>query len=281
MLFFTSIVTLAVLLRPSFAIQGRPWHRSQIVTEGEMTEAEYEAYMNFVYRVRNEDALGQKYCDTHNEHSFFNIFKISARCPEPILQHPSHGRDGSKMACNLKALKAPCVIYSFGSEGNFMFENDVAQFGCEIHTFDCFYKPTPGAVPRHVNFYPYCVDGHDHGNYYTIPSLMKMLNHTRVDYLKIDVEGAEHESLPKLKDIPYDQRPAQIAVEIHAWNDKPNSSRSLPKLKRALDLLISLHEMGYRLISREDNLPATCCSEFVFALPDRLPGGGASFPYQQ
>lgn len=256
-----------------WAAINRHFPDSQAITQGEMSAREYAAYIDHLDVLSTDDRQAQAYVETHKGHSFFDLFRLSARCPAPMLQHPSHGRDGSKYACNLAALPKPCVIYSIGSEGNFMFEEAVSQFGCEIHTFDCYHNPV--RPPAYLTYHPWCIDGHDHDNHYTIPTIMNMLGHHHVDFLKMDIEGAEYPSLPKLEDLPPERRPAQIAVEIHPWGHQ----RSVETLRRTISLMRSLARMNYRLLSREDNMPAPCCSEFVYGIPERLPGGVSPYPY--
>lgn len=276
---FFSVHALSLLIFGSslsaWAAINRHFPDSQAITQGEMSAREYAAYIEHLDALSTDDRQAQAYVDTHKGHSFFDMFRLSARCPAPMVQHPSHGRDGSKYACNLAALSRPCVIYSIGSEGNFMFEEAVSQFGCEIHTFDCYHRPAN--PPAYLVYHPWCIDGHDHerDNHFTLPTIMNMLGHHRIDFLKMDIEGAEYQSLPKLEDLHPDRRPAQIAVEIHPWGHH----RNVETLRRTITLMKSLARMNYRLLSREDNMPAPCCSEFVYGIPERLPGGVSPYPY--
>lgn len=258
-------------------VAGRKiYPESQIVTAGEMTTKEYEAYIDFVKRIRSSEDAAHKYIQTHGGHSIFDLFRITMRCAEPMLQYPSSGQDGSKYACDLRSLPKPCVIYSFGSAENYIFEEAVRQFGCSIYTFDCF--AAGQNAPSYITYYPWCVDGHNHDNFYTIPTIMDKLGHKRVDYLKIDVEGAEYAALPAMISLPPERLPRQIAVEIHPSIHPSDQLQGVKRLWQTIDLLLSLHNMGYRLLSREDNLPYRCCSEFVFARPNSMPRP-TPFPY--
>ena len=55
-------------------------------------------------------------------------------------------QDGAKWVCDAELIKeksdkegngAPCLVYSFGSNGNFVFEQEIIeQLRCEVHIFD-------------------------------------------------------------------------------------------------------------------------------------------------
>lgn len=251
---------------------------TQSITDGIMTDKEYAAYIEFLETLRNNRWAAQAYCDTYTGHSFFNMFKISARCSSPLVLYPPDGRDGSYYACNMDKLRKPCVIYSIGSENNFIFEEAIEKFGCEIHTFDC--HASGHGAPASVQYHKWCIDGHNwRGDHFTIGTLMSKLDHKKIDFLKIDIEGTEYPSLPRLADLPPESLPEQIAVEIHPWPELPGHKRTVWKLHATLDLILSLHRLGYRLLSRDDYTPAPCCSQFLFGLPHRLPGGPAPFPH--
>lgn len=274
----TLFVTTLLALVPFGTALDRQFSDTQSITDGILTDKEYDAYIEFLELLRTDDRAAELYVQSHKGHSFFNMFKVSVRCPTPLVLYPSDGRDGSYYMCNMDKLQKPCVIYSVGSENNFIFEEAIEKFGCEVHTFDC-YASGQGAPPS-VNYHKWCVDGHiwreDH---YTIPALIEKLGHKKIDILKIDVEGAEYPAIPRLAGLTYEQLPVQVAVEIHPWPQMPGNQRSVTKLRETLELMLQLHRMGYRLASRDDYPPAPCCSQFLFVLPDRLPGGPAPFPY--
>ncbi len=90
----------------------------------------------------------------------------------------------------------PCVVYSFGSYGNDIFERHIQDNNpnCEIHVFD----PTSAPLERYrYHSVGICGQGDsftDQGKSYPckqLPDIMRELNHTAVDVLKMDVEGSE------------------------------------------------------------------------------------------
>ncbi len=94
----------------------------------------------------------------------------------------------------------PCIVYSFGSHGNDIFERHIQELNprCEIHVFD----PTSTPLERY-NFHSVGICAHGKsfrvkGRYRSksypckqLPDIMRELNHTSLDVLKMDVEGSE------------------------------------------------------------------------------------------
>lgn len=255
----SAIFTLASALTTS--------HENLRHTTGGMTDMEYSKFFDYLTGLH---ADGSAYASTHHGHSFFEMFKTTYSCPE-MRRYPPGTQDGGKYACNMDALTKPCVIYSIGSEGNYLFEEEMLPFGCEIHTFDCFGDYGRNA-PAGVTFHKWCIAGRNEGQFRTLESIMDELGHTRVDYLKMDVEGAEYYAVPHLLDLPKERLPVQFGLEIHPfsfwWH---NEQRSQSTTRATTQLMIDFHRLGYRLVSREDNILARCCSEFLYVLPDELP----------
>ena len=62
-----------------------------------------------------------------------------------FTHRPRHAR-----RCDVGALKAPCVIYSMGSAGDFSFERSMlASSKCDVFTFDCSFDGK-SIDPRHT-----------------------------------------------------------------------------------------------------------------------------------
>lgn len=256
----TALVLVASLLLEPINAVKKPFG----LIVGDMSDAEYSQYIAWLKELRAE---GIWYSSAFNFNSFFDMFKTSATC-QSFRRYPEGLVDGGKWVCNMERLKSPCVIYSIGSQGNYEFEASVLSFGCEIHTFDCFgdYGET---APPGVTFHKWCVSGRDipEKNYYTVPTMMKMLGHERVDYLKMDVEGAEYYAIPQLLTLPRKQLPPQLGLEIHPFSEFWHLEvRSAATLRETVNLMLTFHELGYRLVSREDNCLAYCCSEFLYIL---------------
>jgi len=75
---------------------------------------------------------------------------------------------------------------------------------------------------------------------YTISTIVEKLGHSRIDLLKMDIEGAEYEVLDGLIASPI--RPQQLLVEFH--------HRFIDNgLKRTAGVVAELQEQGYRIMS--------------------------------
>ncbi len=153
----------------------------------------------------------------------------------------------------------PCIVYSFGSNGDDFFELDVHLVypECEIHVFD----PTSGDPPEGwAERYHFHREGLCVGNATTftldertttkeagkkmkkypckdLRGHMNFLGHSHVDILKADVEGMEWDLTARW---PGDlDNVGQILLEFHFWVKRPY----LPRLLR--DHIIPLEKLGY------------------------------------
>ncbi|MCC5845937.1 MAG: FkbM family methyltransferase [Verrucomicrobia bacterium] len=185
----------------------------------------------------------------------------------------AYGSDGGAWQTVLDQLNAESVVYSFGIGREFSFDMDVIQrHGAVVHAFD----PTPDCVewvrnqtlPEQfvfhevglaaedgtLEFFPPRKAGSAHwtplkryrnetrepiqAGVKTLRTLMKELGHTRIDLLKIDIEGGEYAVIDQLIDekIPV----KQILVEFHHAYD------TIP-LSKTVDAVNKLRGAGYRI----------------------------------
>ena len=111
-----------------------------------------------------------------------------------------------------------CVVYSFGSRGDDLFERRVLQLapGCEVHIFD---RSAPVRPAPRGGSGPYARTARYHCRYLTadnassLSTYMRQLGHDYLDVLKVDIEGTEWDVFPGI-DWPR-ARIGQIQVEIH------------------------------------------------------------------
>jgi hypothetical protein len=174
--------------------------------------------------------------------------------------------DGSKWLCDLEILEPGCIIYSLGSNAQFDFEYAVAAATpCEVYSFDC--TVATSRIPEDLNerglgrvhFLPWCVGDVVPGNdaYVPLPEIAARLNHSRIDVLKMDVEGFEYRVMEGLftdalaNGASLAFLPMQISFELHL--DFGLVRYDALSAADALVFWNQLVDLGYSVVSREDN----------------------------
>lgn len=175
-------------------------------------------------------------------------------------------------------IDANSVVYSLGVGDSIEFDMGlIHRYGLSVHAFDP--TPYSEAwiaklgLPANFVFHPWAAAGEDgslrlyrrvnkrgrksavmwtaDGNAgdgadfidapaYTIPTIMRKLNHQRIDILKIDVEGAEYSILDGLGQCPH--LPTQLLVEYHHRFPGIGKQRTAESIK-------SLRTLGYRIFA--------------------------------
>jgi FkbM family methyltransferase len=190
--------------------------------------------------------------------------------------HVFLGSDYGGWAVLPELITPQSVVYSCGIGDDATW--DVAmieRFGVSVHGFD----PTPRSVswvasrelPGRFVFHPVGIaafDGNckfvmrnphpawssynlsdDVGGAYEvaecrverISTIADRLGHTRIDVLKMDIEGAEYAAIGDMLAGPI--RPTQLLIEYHYSDGKAS-------VKKAADSIKSLQEAGYRIFAR-------------------------------
>lgn len=190
--------------------------------------------------------------------------------------------DGGKWISDPQSLGPRAVVYSFGVGNNISFDVEMAGlFGCEVHAFDpgpsverSFAGCHPGQAVGTGRFWyhpvglgPTSTDPEKAGDLVIegracpvkrLSELAAELGHTRVDILKIDIEGGE---MPTLLEILSSGTLAnlsvkQLLVECHFWGNEEWTS-----FVRIVGLL---RQQGYLIFRKEINPLNSSCAEFAF-----------------
>lgn len=168
---------------------------------------------------------------TNKDSDGIDRFKIFEQVPNSCKGFNRLGdkRPGeSKNVCQVaKACGSfPCTVLSFGSNGQFDFEEDLIKNGCacDINVFDCtgdFKSPS-----NKISTHKLCLDSYTHGNYVDIETIFKKFENIRI--LKIDIEGYEWEIFSKLFELLSNkrERPYMILLELHIQSSFKNLSWS-------------------------------------------------------
>ncbi|MBE8968282.1 FkbM family methyltransferase [Nostocales cyanobacterium LEGE 12452] len=175
----------------------------------------------------------------------------------------------------IEYIKDDWICYCFGVGRDATFDMAlVDKFGCQVFSFD----PTPTALKymedlnynnRLMHFYPWGIwkedtqikfyaavssndsnfsvfDLHGSGDYvtaecYTLSSIMRKLNHKKIDLLKIDIEGSWYEVLKQI---------IKDGIQVSVLCVEFDSPVSLTRVKTIVD---ELTHLGLSIVSFEKN----------------------------
>ncbi|XP_071152343.1 probable methyltransferase-like protein 24 isoform X2 [Mytilus edulis] len=164
---------------------------------------------------------------------------------------------GNWYDCNSFPFKVrkPCLVYSFGINYDFRFDDEMAILGCEVHSFD----PSMGNTEKHirksgVHFYPIGIGGKSNDaviprmdqytkkhpkkmwKVRTLRQIMESLGHEdrHLDILKIDIESYEWEVLRNILSDNLASRIRQLNIEYHIFNAATRNYVDLLQIYRSL-----------------------------------------------
>jgi len=137
---------------------------------------------------------------------------------ETVRRLGSQG-DGGKQICNLPYIADPCIVYSFGLLNETSFEKELKELAphCQIYGFD--HTVGDYYIENNITYLTFQGTGlasFDEGNFSSIRTIMKKLNHTHIDILKIDIEGSEWEFFPDFFQATFPV--CQMSMEFHMNN---------------------------------------------------------------
>jgi len=240
-----------------------------------------------------EKVVAESNGETHKK---FNGFHVMAPC-----DYECTGRcrdDTSKIVCGLAKLReahdTKCIVYSIGGNNQWAFEENMYDMSpCEIHTFDCTGPITrfrvPSRIRDRVHFHHVCMSNENQpapavaavqkignpimGEMWTLEKMQQQLNHTRLDLLKMDIEGFEwpiFDSWPLLLDYEESSKvklPMQVLVEVHYRTQmaalKRNGSTYFRDSEDLVNLAERLLKIGYVVAVRDDNMECASCTELT------------------
>jgi FkbM family methyltransferase len=182
-------------------------------------------------------------------------------------------------------MSSSCVVYSFGIGGDFLYEDQMASQGCEVHAFD----PTTDLREKHqshsvpnVHFHFLGLTGKnattqkmdtfygsvDQSVLKDLSTIMTELNHTHLDVLKIDCEGCEWDVFSSFSKEDLATKVKLLNLEIHF-----SSLHRIPALQTYLtlfDIILDSFKIFYRHDNQGDHpTPIHTSSELMsVGLPD-------------
>ena len=160
-----------------------------------------------------------------------------------------------------------CVVYSFGVRTDWSFDTAIARLGCTVHAFDPSVD-LPEELAPGVHFHAIGLSSQD-GTRNGVPlsrenarstwkmrsllSLAKELHHTKVDLIKVDIEGAEWGVFEQVAAGELDALGiGQIVAEIH-FGDSEMRGGDWRMERREVGILQKMQKAGWTVWRREDN----------------------------
>lgn len=206
--------------------------------------------------------------------------------PTLPISHPfktkSSGTQFMKSYIAAALVPGSCVVYGFGLAATIEWELHMAtEHNCEVHGFDC--TSNLGQLERaargRVKLHPWCVgkERSFEGNYYTrqskgsfeflgLADIMTRLGHRKIDVLKFDIEGFEWELFRTEILPPHLPKPTQMLFELHTEGaSKQYVPEAVVRGKRGIhvdQLMLQLHDLGYRVFDKDVNPGDEFCAEF-------------------
>ena len=165
--------------------------------------------------------------------------------------HMINAMDGHKKMCMDKQFRPEvnnCVVYSFGINDEWSFDEAVEKMGCQIYAFDPTMNQEDHDHSKNIHFYNLGIgdaDVDDHPvsrwKIRTLQSVYKMLTpkhgDVAIDYVKLDVEMFEWTVIPHMIRTGILDKVKQLAVELHFHVGKqpPEHVRKCMRIIRHLE----------------------------------------------
>lgn len=157
-----------------------------------------------------------------------------------------------------RAEQQPCLVYSFGINYDFSFDEAAAQYyGCEVHSFDPS-MDTEDFTKDRVHFHKLGISSRDEisTEQWTLlryNTIRKRLGHTerKISVLKVDIEHYEWTVIPDILTTSDLTGTTNLVIEFHLEMSSPEQDR--PKYFLALKILKNLYDAGFRIFWTHQN----------------------------
>ena len=175
-----------------------------------------------------------------------------------MLGRPTAMIDGQKAICLDPAVRPDsyrCIVYSFGINNDFSFDELMEKYGCRVYAFDPSMGVSDHDHSERIRFFNLGLDDRDYvdpeNNWRmkNLASIYQLLHRkqshqrsgpkTIIDFLKLDIEFAEWRVLPHLIKTGMLNRIRQLHVEIHLTKDD-----SLELLRQRVGIIKAIEDAG-------------------------------------
>ena len=155
----------------------------------------------------------------------------------------------------------PCVVYSFGINNEWSFDDHFVDYGCQVFAFDPSINVTLD-MPPSIHFYQLGLGAEDTDSdqvsgwkLRTLSSLYDTLKlehgNVPIDYLKLDVEQAEWGAIGQILRSGMFDNVKQLGIEIHFMNRVPLSTEYT---RICLNIIKSMEDYGLVRFNSRVNL---------------------------
>lgn len=159
------------------------------------------------------------------------------------------GLDGQKAVCLNPVQVAPppgeCLVYSFGINNEWSFDDNMERYGCQVYAFDPSMKGEDRDRSSAIHFLKFGLGSRDWTNKkgWRFRSLTSIYNSLKkrhgervIDYLKMDIEFNEWAVIPQIVKSGMLDNIRQLAIEIHlAIQDSPKQMRDRVRIIRSIE----------------------------------------------
>ncbi len=216
-------------------------------------------------------------------HRSINSSDVSHLLPTVKIKKEWYGNSYGGFFLNPDLLNGQSIIYSFGIGKDLSFDNKILKkHHCKVFAFD----PTPNSIEwvnrqkknENMHIYPIGLSNTDGYTDFNIPSkkkrisgsllplkgedydvikvqmntlnsIMKKLNHEKIDLLKMDIEGAEYDTIPQILECKI--YPKHFIVEFHdrMLGTSSKNSKDLVELMKLHGYAIFASSISFEEIS--------------------------------
>ena len=217
--------------------------------------------------------------------------KVSAEFGGYVINDNSTAyKDGHKVVCldeGVRPALNDCLVYSFGIEDEWSFDDDMAKLGCEVYAFDPSMQAKDHNRSARVHFYQEglwfrkqnLVVNDYPGVYWEVDTLSSFYDRFKtihgdrpIDYVKIDIESDEWYILPQIMSSGILNRVKQLAMEIHFMYVDIEEARRRVKILKSLERDHGMIPFAYtaNLVTKgmaPDAPDNFACAEIVYLNP--------------
>ena len=167
-----------------------------------------------------------------------------------MMNNPS-GFDGQKAVCldpGVRPEGGKCLIYSFGINNEWSFDDTMEKYGCEVFAFDPSMNQPDQDRTEKIHFFNVGLGDKDYTTQKgwkikSLSSIYQMLlprhGEKVIDYLKMDIESAEWDTIPQIIKSGMLTKVRQLGVEFH-FHDGGN----LQRYRDLISIIKSIEDAG-------------------------------------